>query len=158
MPVFQAEVVPLIGGIFFDELIKTIEEARLSILTTQYQWKWNIHQRHSRVQNLGAAIVRARERGVVVKVLMNREGKGHHLTRINRVAGDQLSKVGCQVKFLSPGILLHAKMWIFDGLRCFVGSHNISTRSLSTNEEVTMKIESRGLAKTLSNYFYTLWG
>ena len=158
LAVFQAEVVLLIGQVFFDNLIKAIDEAKLSVLITQYQWKWNIHQRHSRVQRLGAAIVRAKGRGVVVKVLMNKEAQSHHLTRINRVAGDQLSKVGCLVKFLSPGTTLHAKTWVIDGRLSFVGSHNISARSLGFNEEVSVRIDSKEVAVLMTRFFERLWG
>ena len=155
---FQAGVTPLSGGFFYDELIKSIENARLFILVAQYQWKWNIHQRHSHVQRLGAAIERARSRNVAVNVILHQESPSRHLSKINRVTGDQLARMGCQVKMYSPSVLLHAKIWVIDGRYSFIGSHNISTRSLCFNEEFSVKIDSVPVAKFVKDYFYTLWG
>jgi len=153
----QAEVKPLLGAYFYDELVKAIDEARLWVLVVQYQWKWNIHQRHSNIQRLGATILRARKRGVEVKVILNQESPAHHLTKINRIAGDNLARAGCQVKMFPPSVLLHAKLWVIDGRLTFIGSHNLSTRSLSVNEETSVKIESVGVARHFKEYFDRLW-
>jgi phosphatidylserine/phosphatidylglycerophosphate/cardiolipin synthase-like enzyme len=151
-------ITPLIGGVFHRELIKAIDESKLWVRVVQYQWKWNIHQRHSLVQRLGAAILRAQKRGVAVSVILNQEAPNHHLTRINRVAGDNLARAGCQVKFYPPSVLVHTKLWIIDGRVVFLGSHNISTRSLSVNEETSVKIKSIPIARAFKSYFDTLWG
>lgn len=147
-----AEITPLPCGLFYDELINCIDNSRLKILTCQYQWKWNIHQRHSHVQRLGAAIERARARGVAVSVVLHREAPDRHLTKINRIAGDQLARMGCDVHHFSSSILLHAKLWTIDGRVSFVGSHNISTRSLTQNEEFSVKIVGVDFAREIEQY------
>jgi phosphatidylserine/phosphatidylglycerophosphate/cardiolipin synthase-like enzyme len=153
-----ADVTPLSGGYFYDELIKCIDNSRLFIYSVQYQWKWNIHQRHSHVQRLGAAIEQARRRNVDVRVILHQESQNRNLTKINRVAGNYLSCLGCQVKMFPPSSFLHAKIWLIDGRYSFVGSHNISTRSLTTNEEFSVKIDSVEFAKIVKDYFDILWG
>jgi len=152
-----ADIFPLPCGLFYDELVSSIDNARLKILTCQYQWKWNIHQRHSHVQRLGAAVQRAKARGVVVSVVLHQESPSRHLTRINRVSGDQLARMGCLVKHFSTSTLLHAKLWTIDGNVSFVGSHNISTRSLTQNEEFSVKIVSVEFAREIEKYLELLW-
>jgi len=148
---------PLIGGYFYDELIKSIDEARLNIYSIQYQWKWNIHERHSKVQCLGAAIIRAQKRNVAVSVILNNESPKRNISKINRVSGDALAREGVQVRMLRTVSLLHTKLWIIDAKYCFIGSHNISGRSLNVNEEVSVKIDSETLAKFMLRYFNNLW-
>jgi phosphatidylserine/phosphatidylglycerophosphate/cardiolipin synthase-like enzyme len=152
-----ADIVPLPCGLFYDELIACIDASRIKILTCQYQWKWNIHQRHSHVQRLGAAIERARARNVKVRVVLHQEAPGRHLTTINRVSGDQLARMGCLVNHFSTSTLLHAKLWSIDGRLSFVGSHNISTRSLTQNEEFSVKIVSVDFAREIEKYIDLLW-
>lgn len=149
---------PLLCSYFFDELIKEIESSRQFIKVIQYQWKWNIHERNSKVQRLGAAIVRAQSRGVQVSVILNQESPRRNLAKINGVTGDQLARAGCQIKLLRTTSLLHTKLWIIDGLLTFMGSHNISTRSLASNEETSVKIESKEYAMFMQTYFDNLWG
>lgn len=155
--ILQADVIPLLGSFFYDELVKTIDESKLWIKTLQYQWKWNIHQRHSRVQRLGGAIARARNRGVVISAILNRESPSHHLTRINQFACNRLAQLGCEVKMMPASVMLHTKLWVIDGRFSFVGSHNLSGRSLGSNEEATVKIESVVLARYFKDYFERLW-
>lgn len=107
---------------------------------------------------LGDAILRARKRDLAVKVILNQESPRRPLSVINRVTGDRLGEMGCQVKHLRPGALLHTKLWIIDGRWSFVGSHNISTRSLTANEEVSVKIDSTQMARVFKQYFERLWG
>jgi len=150
-------ITPLIGGEFYNELVKLIDESSQSIYSIQYQWKWNVHERHSKVQRLGAAIIRAKARKCEVSVLLNTESPRRNLSVINRVTGDQLAREGVQVRLLRTNALLHTKLWIFDHKICLVGSHNISSRALSANEEVSVKIESKEVAGVMYAYFNTLW-
>ncbi len=157
-PPVTVSAVLLTGGFFYDELVRQIDASRLSICTIQYQWKWNIHQRNSCVQRLGAAISRARARNVDVSVILHQEAPDRHLSRINHVTSDQLARMGCHVKMFSASLLLHAKVWIVDGERVFIGSHNISTRSLTYNEECSVFITSIEFARGVRSYFDLLWG
>lgn len=154
---FDSKTTPLVGNYFFNELNKSLEGARLSVLSIQYQWKWNIHDRHSKIHQLGETITRLCQRGIEVKVILNQESPGRNLTKINRVSGNKLADLGCQTKLLYTGALVHAKVWIIDGRFTFIGSHNISSRALTANEEVSVKIESTEFARIMKEYFFRLW-
>lgn len=154
---FSVVAFPLLGSYFYDELIKSIESSRESINAIQYQWKWNIHQRNSRVQCLGAAIIKAQSRGVKVSVILNQESPRRNLAKINAITADQLIRSGCDVKMLRTSSLLHTKLWLIDNAICFLGSHNISTRSLAVNEETSVKIDSIPFSMFMARYFENLW-
>jgi phosphatidylserine/phosphatidylglycerophosphate/cardiolipin synthase-like enzyme len=155
--VFNVEASPLLGSYFYDELIACIESSREYIKSVQYQWKWNIHERHSKVQCLGAAIIRARARGVKVSVILNQESPRRNIDKINQVTADELARGSCEIKMLRTASILHTKLWIIDGLYTFTGSHNISTRSLAVNEETSVKIKSKEYANFMGLYFSNLW-
>ncbi len=154
---FESFAFPLLNSYFCDELIKSIDLAKQTILSIQYQWKWNIHERHSKVQRLGASIIRAKNRNVKVKIILNTESPLRNLSKINSVTNDQLTRAGCEVRLIRTVSILHTKLWIFDTSETFIGSHNVSSRSLSSNEEVSVKIESREFALYMSRYFDNLW-
>jgi len=154
----EGAVYPLIGAYFYDELVKDIEACTNTIYAVQYQWKWTSHERHSRVQRLGACIIRSKRRGVDVHVLLNNESPKANLSKINRITADQLEREGVHTRLLRVAGLLHTKLWIFDSRVVYVGSHNISSRALGVNEEVSVKIESTEVAKYMQTYFDNLWG
>ena len=153
----SGKIFPLLGSYFFDELIRSIQSSKLNIFVIQYQWRWLQHERNSRVQRLGAEILKARARGVSVNIIMNNEAPNRNLSKINRVSGDELARAGCNVRLLRTPSLLHTKYWCIDSEISFIGSHNISTRSLGVNEEFSVKIESKEFAVFGQHYFQTLW-
>jgi phosphatidylserine/phosphatidylglycerophosphate/cardiolipin synthase-like enzyme len=78
------------------------------------------------------AIVRAKARGVAVRVLFNDPafGVGDASDEANLLAGH-----GIPVR-RSPSLFIHAKLVLADRARAFVGSENFSTTSLGRNREV----------------------
>jgi phosphatidylserine/phosphatidylglycerophosphate/cardiolipin synthase-like enzyme len=156
--IFSVQAVPLLGAYFYDELIKSIDGARKFINAVQYQWKWNIHERFSKVQMLGGSIIRAQKRNVQVSVILNQESPRRNLTKINSITCNYLAREGVRVRMLRTASLLHTKLWIIDGEHCFIGSHNISARSLSVNEEASVKITDNKFSEFMQLYFDNLWG
>ena len=112
---------------------------------------------------LEAAIERAEERGVQVRLLTNSINSNNHLTahsayrkHIERLVdlGADVHEVRAQAKdrglyIQSPveekSLCLHAKMLVFDDNRVFVGSANLDPRSLKINTEMGLLIESESL-------------
>ena len=155
---FDAKVFPLLGGYFYNEIISKIDNSRSSIYSVQYQWKWNIHERFSKIQMLGSAISRARQRKVEVNIILNTESPSRNITKINSVSFNRLNELGCNTRLVRTTSILHTKLWIIDKFYTFIGSHNISTRSMTVNEETSVLIESSPFAHFMLTYFYNLWG
>ena len=114
-----------------------------------------------------------RERGVSVRILTNSLastdmpivhsgyqavrapllGKGVDLYEVRPVLGAPVVR-GTRLRSLSSGqYALHAKVFVFDRQRVFVGSMNLDQRSLHLNTEIGLIIESPELARQIALRF-----
>lgn len=154
----MCSVRPLLGGYFYDELVKDIYATSVSIYAMQYQWRWNTHERRGKVQMLGTAIQQAKRRGCKICVVMNDTSPGSNITKINQVTANALNKLGVDAVLKKTEGLIHSKLWVLDSNITYIGSHNISSRSLSTNEESSVRIESKEIAKFMTEYILKVKG
>lgn len=76
---------------------------------------------------------------------------------INMKASQYLSEAGAQVKFTRTFPITHAKLWVFDDDITILGSHNLSNRSVTVNNEASALIKSRVVAREFKRYFEALW-
>lgn len=151
-------VTPLPGQTYFPILIDAIKNAQHTILTMQYQWNFYINQPENPVQQLNQALLNNIRSGLKCHVLLNKEGRGQHLTAINMKAQQYLIEAGAIVKLGKTFPITHAKMWLIDDDITIIGSHNLSGRSFTVNNEVSALINSRSINQELRRYFDTLWG
>jgi len=98
-------------------------------------------------------ILRAKERGVRVVVLVPGVHSDHLFTRVSsrRRYGDLL-KAGVDLYEYSPS-MIHAKTMVVDGIWSVVGSSNFDNRSLGLNDEVNVAIHNAALAGQLEDDF-----
>ena len=150
-------VTPLPGKTFIDVLIETINQAKYSIDVIQYQWNFYPGNPRSQIQLLNRTILSRAESGIKVRVLLNKEGRGQHLMKINVQASTFLSEVGIRVKFGRTFPITHAKLWVFDDDVTILGSHNLSNRSVTVNNECSALIRSREVAREFKRYFDVLF-
>ncbi len=150
-------VTPLPGQTFIGKLIDTINQAKYSIDVIQYQWNFYPGNPRSQIQNLNRTLLARANSGIKVRVLMNKEGRGQHLTTINLKASQYLSEAGVRVKFGRTFPITHAKLWIFDDDAVILGSHNLSNRSVTVNNECSALIKSREVAREFKRYFDVLF-
>ncbi len=98
-------------------------------------------------------IVRARRRGVQVKIVTPGKHSDHALTRSSsQRAYGKLLKAGAQVFEYQPA-MIHAKILIIDGVWSVVGSTNFDNRSFGLNDEVNMAVPDEDLAARLTEDF-----
>lgn len=161
-------VTPLPGRAFIKKLIEEIEKTKYSLDVIQYQWNFyprkistskGCHgcQKKMSVKELNRAVLEKARRGLKVRVLLNREGRSSHLTVINMEAKRYLSEAGISVKTARTFPTTHAKLWIFDHDAVILGSHNISNRSVTVNNEASALIKSREVAVEFKRYFDQIW-
>ncbi|HWB82156.1 MAG TPA: phospholipase D-like domain-containing protein [Nannocystaceae bacterium] len=116
--------------------------ARLVELIDGAQERIDIAQFTFSDKRLEAAIVRAHDRGVHVRLAMNEaQGMGDTVTTRLRDAGLDVELVAGKGSGSTPG-LLHAKFMLVDGTTLAMGSNNWSSTGLSINEENTIVIGS----------------
>ena len=153
----EAIVTPLPGQTYYPKLIKEIKQAKLSITVMQYQWNFYPQKPDNPVQRLNSALIDQIRNNKKCRVLLNKEGRGQHLTAINLKASRYLSEAGAIIKFGRTNPITHAKLWLIDDDITFLGSHNLSGRSFTVNNEVSMYIKSRAVNQEFQRYFNVLW-
>jgi len=153
----QGLITPLPGQTFIKKLIESIHQAKYSLDVIQYQWNFYPHSPASPIQELNRAVLARAHSGLKIRVLLNKEGRGQHLMAINMKASQYLSEAGIRVKFARTFPITHAKLWVFDDDSVILGSHNISNRSVTVNNESSALIKSREVAREFKRYFDLLF-
>lgn len=98
-------------------------------------------------------IVRARGRGVDVRVVTPGKHSDHALTRSSsQHAYGHLLKAGARVFEYQPA-MIHAKILIIDSVWSVVGSTNFDNRSFGLNDEVNMAVFDKSFAARLAEDF-----
>lgn len=137
---------------YFETLIKKIEGAKKDIHISMYIFKTSGKKINSAVR-VRDAIINAARQGVIVKVLLEREGeKGSSLNYENEYTAKKLGKGGVEVYFESPGERTHVKAVVIDGKYTFIGSHNLTASALQHNNELSLMIESEEVAGEIVKY------
>jgi len=150
-------ITPLPGKTYFIELMDQIATARFSIDIMQYQWNFYIRKPNNPVQKFNQLLLQKVRSGVKCRVLLNKEGRAQQLTVINMKASKYLKEAGAIVKFGRTFPITHAKLFlIYDNLS-FVGSHNLSGRAFTVNNEVSALIDSKPVTQEYRRYFDVLW-
>ena len=150
-------VTPLPGQAFINKLIDCVDKTKYSLDVIQYQWNWYKGKPTSKIQALNRAVLAKASGNVKVRVLLNKEGREKHLMAINMEASRYLGEAGVRVKFGRTFPITHAKIWMFDDDSVILGSHNLSNRSVSVNNECSALIVSREVTREFKRYFDALW-
>jgi putative cardiolipin synthase len=146
-----------------DEAPVQVGEVLVQAIDAAEEEVWLISAYLIPTERLEAAIKRAEERGVQVRILTNSINSNNHLTAHSAYRNhvERLVKMGVDVHEVredakdrslyieSPvedkSLCLHAKILIFDDDSAFVGSANLDPRSLQINTEMGLLIESPSL-------------
>lgn len=150
-------ITPLPGQTFYNELNEAIKQTKNKIDIMQYQWNFYPGKKENRVQIINQTLIYKLRQGIKCRILMNREGRGQHLTAINMKASRYLSEAGAIIKMGRINPITHAKLWIIDDDISILGSHNLSNRAFTVNNEVSVIIKSRPVANEYRRYFEAIW-
>jgi cardiolipin synthase A/B len=98
-------------------------------------------------------LVRARKRGVTVKVIVPGKHGDHALTRSSgRSAYGDLLHAGAEI-YEYESSMIHAKITIIDGVWSVVGSTNLDNRSFGINDEINLALLNSQVATRLTQDF-----
>jgi cardiolipin synthase A/B len=104
-------------------------------------------------QSMRDELVRAKERGVQVRIVTPGKKSDHMVTRSSSERSfGPLLKAGVQVYEYQPA-MIHAKILIVDGVWSVVGSTNFDNRSFGLNDEVNMAVFDEAFASRLGEDF-----
>ena len=149
-----AEDVQLVTDTQYFQVAKTmIQEAKHSIQVMMFEMGYYDRNPNTPSNLLIRELINAKKRGVKVEVLLEvREGEDRTAKR-NRHTGKILSDGGVEVVFDSLSKTTHAKCMVVDGKLTLLGSTNWTYYALTSNNEASVLIRSKELAKTLREYF-----
>jgi len=141
---------------FFPVLVQAIEEARHEIWIAIFSFKTGVHP-NSFADRLAAALSRAAKKGVNVSVILENSGNPHDELDIqNQRTGKYLATRGIHVYFDNPHKTTHTKLVVIDEKIVMVGSHNFTQSGLKYNNEVSILLQNKDVARKARNYIFKI--
>ena len=141
---------------FATALLDGIRDARTSVLCCYYLFKIG-EGRGNQPRRLAEELIKARQRGVEVTVILESQGRRRdRLDADNHATAALLSRGGVRVFFDSPGVTTHAKVTVIDDRLVFLGSHNLTEGALRHNNELSLLIDSPEMAAEIRAYLKRL--
>lgn len=138
---------------YFEVAKKMIQEAKRSLRVMMFEMGYYEKYPNTPSNLLIKELIEAKKRGVKVEVILEvREGKDRATER-NRQTGKILSDGGVEVTYDPLFKTMHAKSIVADGEWILLGSTNWVFSSLTSNNEVSVLIKSKEVAKALIDYF-----
>lgn len=146
------ELIFLPKGDYYQAVHKALEEAKESIYMVMYVLKRGPGERHP-VNLLLNDLIDAKKKGLKVKVILDESVKDFDGSALNIKAYQRLLENGVNVRFDSPYKITHVKLIVIDGYITILGSHNWSLTAFQLNNESSILIKSKRLARDFITYF-----
>jgi phosphatidylserine/phosphatidylglycerophosphate/cardiolipin synthase-like enzyme len=138
---------------YFQVAKKMIQEAKSLIQVMMFEMGYYDRYPNTPSNILIKELIDAKKRGVKVEVILEvREGRDRTTER-NRNTGKILSSGGVEVIYDPLFKTTHAKLMVVDGQLALVGSTNWTYYALTNNNEVSVLIRSKEVAKEVIDYF-----
>ena len=138
---------------YFQIAKKMIQGAKHSILVMMFEMGYYDEYPMTPSNLLVRELMSAGRRGVKVEVILEVKEGEDRTTKRNRHTGRILSEGGVHVIYDSLSKTTHAKCMVVDGNLILLGSTNWTYYSLTNNNEVSVVIRSKEVAKGLVDYF-----
>jgi len=102
-------------------------------------------------------VIAASDRGVTVRVLLDRSDWAPRITDHNRSTIDYLNEHGIPARFDDPSVTTHAKLVVIDRRIVILGSTNWNRHSFHEQEQADVSIEDESVGEAFATYFDRLW-
>ena len=142
---------------YFETALTEINFAKVSIYLVMYLVSVNPNQPEAQPSQLLNALVKAKDRGVDVKVILDQNINFESdsldeavLTNKNQQSYEFLKRSGVPVFFDESQTFTHSKTLIIDNKTVLLGSTNWSKSALTRNHETNLLVRSEELAKNIS--------
>jgi len=138
---------------YFQVAKKIIQEAKHSIQVMMFEMGYYDRNPNTPSNILIKELINAKKRGVKVEVVLEvREGEDRTAKR-NLHTGKILSDGGVEVIYDSLSKTTHVKCMVADGKLTLLGSTNWTYYALTNNNEASVLIRSKEVAKAFTDYF-----
>lgn len=151
----DCEFVPIGDAQYSDIVVPIINNAKKYVFVIMYQYSYDtdISTPNGKITN---ALIDAKSRGVLVKVLLEYSSFDYNLNTVNQRTSNYLKEKGIEVRMDSKEIVTHAKLLIADDV-VVVYSGNWVYSSLSSNHEVGLVLRNESIKTNSVNYFNALY-
>ena len=136
----------IIGKEFPKKVIPLINNAKKSIDIIVFDWRWYVNDPSNPVQLFNQSIVRAVNRKVKVRAIVN----------TNAIL-PTLKSVGINVKKLLGKNVVHCKIIIIDDIILVTGSHNYTQYAFTMNYEASIICSGQEEILRIRQFFNTLF-
>lgn len=142
-------------------LLDDILTAKRSITATAYIVRLSVI-RHPTApatiyDRLTLALLDAPRRGLQCRMLASNPLSSGSLGLIDRASRLALKETGWQLRQPPPARLLHAKTWLIDDSIIWIGSHNLTAKTMQRNIEASIRTTSQAITATYGAWYKTLW-
>ena len=153
----ERHITLLEDGEYFQAFMEAVDGAKSEIVMSFFLFKTNGYSTN-RPDRVMAALGRAVERGVRIRIILERGngGEDSSVDASNRETAARLREKGINVIFDSPRVTTHTKAAVIDGRYIFLGSHNLTNSALKYNRELSVCIDSLPLAEEVLRYINSL--
>jgi phosphatidylserine/phosphatidylglycerophosphate/cardiolipin synthase-like enzyme len=138
---------------YFQAAKKLIQEAKQSIQVMMFEMGYYEKYPNTPSNLLIKELIDAKKRGVKVEVILEVKEGEDRTTKRNRHTGKVLSEGGVEVIYDPLFKTTHAKFMVVDGHLTLLGSTNWTYYALTNNNEASVLIRSKEIAKELVDYF-----
>jgi len=138
---------------YFQVARKIIRESKTSIQVMMFDMRYYEQHPNSPSNLLLKALIDAKKRGVKAEVILEVREDEDRTTQGNRRTGKLLSEGGVEVIYDPLFKTTHAKCVVVDGEVTLLGSTNWTYHALTNNNELSLLIRSKEVARELINYF-----
>ncbi len=151
---FRGEITPLIDREYFDVVRKMMKKAKKRIWVMVYGFKLS-SSGNTRADILADEMIKARKRGVEVKVILEKSDFNEWLNRMNSKTIDYFKENGIEAQLDNEDIITHAKVVIIDD-SVFLGSTNWSYGGLELWHNSDILIRNKKIVDFFVDYFEVL--
>ena len=134
------------GRDYYGHVKEAIDGADDSIYMVMYLVSLDAHNKNSSVFKLIDSLVKAKERGILVKVILDRDWKR---LQKNKRAYDYLRQNGINVLYDEVSKVMHSKALVIDKRKVIVGSTNWTEAALTESNELSLYLENKAIAKEI---------
>ena len=143
--------------IYYENLLDSIKKARTSVSIMMATADYYPEYPEGLQNRLYDALVNAKNRGVRVRIILDKSNWSERVTRTNQKTAMYLRNKGLRVKFDDPKVTTHAKTVILDGKVVFLGSSNWNFPTYTETYQTNLKLVSPSVGRFYSRFFNSAW-
>lgn len=136
----------ILDASYCGKVIEFLQHARSDIRVCAYAWRWYANEPEIPIQKLNIAILQARQRGVIVRCLVDT------LPTYN-----MLKALGLDARAVDSTRMMHTKAIGIDDKTLILGSHNLTKRANTDNYEMSIVTQEVDAVLLYNDYFDRMW-